>query len=158
MPQSCLVIGSGPSGVATAYALLRAGAKVTLIDPGIGLQPEREQEVSRLASLHPSQWSERMRTMLRAQPKSAAAQKKDSIPQKLVFGSDYPYVECDRFIPADYGDTALRPTLARGGFSSIWGAAMMPYSLHDTAHWPVTSSDLGEHYRAVAAMTEVARG
>lgn len=153
MPQSCLVIGSGPSGVATAYALLRAGARVTLIDPGIGLQPERAREISQLSRLHPSQWSERMRKLLRSRGPAAARAKKDSIPQKLVFGSDYPYAECDRFIPADYGDTALRPTLARGGFSSIWGAAMMPYSLHDTAHWPVTATDLGEHYRAVAALT-----
>jgi choline dehydrogenase-like flavoprotein len=75
------------------------------------------------------------------------------IPLKLAYGSDYPYREADVHLPADYQGVALRPSLGRGGFSAVWGAAMMPYSQRDTAAWPVTSRDLAAHYAAVAKFT-----
>jgi choline dehydrogenase-like flavoprotein len=143
------VIGSGPSGVACAHALLQRGAKVTLLDAGVSLEKSRADLVAQMRALPPSSWSAGQIQKLKEGMESSAK----GIPLKLAFGSDYPYREYDRHFPADYENVALRPTLARGGFSSVWGAAMLPYSEQDVAGWPVRISDLAEHYGAVAKFT-----
>ncbi len=143
------VIGSGPSGVACAHALLQRGAKVVLLDSGVSLEKPRAELVAQMRAVPPSSWSaEQIRRL-----KEGMESNSKGIPLKLAFGSDYPYRECDRHLPADYENVALRPTLASGGFSSVWGAAMMPYSESDVAGWPVGLAELREHYAAVAKFT-----
>ncbi len=143
------VIGSGPSGVACAHALLQRGAKVILIDAGVALEKNRADLVAEMRAMPPSSWStEQLRRLKEGMESNAKG-----IPLKLAFGSDYPYRETDRYLPADYENVALRPSLARGGFSSVWGSAMMPYSESDVADWPIRLSELQEHYEAVAKFT-----
>ncbi len=143
------VIGSGPSGVACATALLQRGAKVVLLDAGVALEKNRADLVADMRAVPPSAWSaEQIRRLKEGMESNAKG-----IPLKLAFGSDYPYRETDRYLPADYENVALRPSLARGGFSSVWGSAMMPYSESDVADWPIKLSDLREHYEAVAKFT-----
>jgi choline dehydrogenase-like flavoprotein len=143
------VIGSGPSGVACAHALLQRGARVTLLDAGVSLEKSRADLVAQMRTVPPASWSS---GQIRKLKEGIVAGAK-GIPLKLAFGSDYPYREYDRHFPADYENVALRPTFARGGFSSVWGAAMMPYSEQDVAGWPVRLSDLAGHYAAVAKFT-----
>jgi choline dehydrogenase-like flavoprotein len=143
------VIGSGPSGVACAHALLQRGAKVVLLDAGVSLEKSRADLVAQMCTVPPASWSSGQIRKLKEGMVAGAK----GIPLKLAFGSDYPYREYDQHFPADYENVALRPTLARGGFSSVWGAAMMPYSEQDVAGWPVRSSDLTGHYAAVAKFT-----
>lgn len=144
-----LVIGSGPAGAACARALLQRGAKVVLVDAGVALEQPRRELVAGMAASRPDQWTP---GQLQAFKAGMTAGSK-GIPLKLAYGSDYPYREADIHLPADYQGVALRPSLGRGGFSAVWGAAMMPYSQKDTAAWPVTSLDLAEHYAAVAQFT-----
>ena len=49
------------------------------------------------------------------------------VPLKLVFGSDFPYCETAEKIPWHNHGTGLKPSLALGGLSNVWGAAMLPY-------------------------------
>jgi len=51
------VVGSGPSGISAAVALLARGERVTMLDAGIELEPERRQLVAQLAAQDPPQWS-----------------------------------------------------------------------------------------------------
>jgi choline dehydrogenase-like flavoprotein len=51
---------------------------------------------------------------------------------------------------------ALVPSLAKGGFSNVWGAAMLPYLQEDIDDWPLTINDLAPHYRAATAITGLA--
>lgn len=143
------VIGSGPAGVACAHALLQRGVKVTLLDAGLALEPARSELVAGMSTVSPGQWTT---NQLRDFKAGMSAEAK-GIPLKLAYGSDYPYREADLHLPADYEGVALRPSLGRGGFSAVWGAAMMPYSPADTADWPVTAADLEQHYREVAKLT-----
>jgi choline dehydrogenase-like flavoprotein len=78
------------------------------------------------------------------------------IPLKLIFGSDYPYRETEQHIPWQGQGVGLRPSLALGGFSTVWGAAMLPYRDADIDDWPVRNADLERHYRAVTAFTGLA--
>ncbi len=143
------VIGSGPAGVACAHALLERGANVLLLDAGLSLEAPRAEVVNRMKGLAPSQWD----PALLAKFKAGMSATSKGIPLKLAYGSDYPYREADLHLPADYEGVALRPSLGRGGFSAVWGAAMMPYSAADTADWPVRAAELAPHYVAVAKLT-----
>src|SRR5437016_2400998 len=92
------VIGSGPSGVACARALLDRGVTVKLFDAGISLEKNRADLVAQMRATSPSSWSAEQIQRLKEGMQSSAK----GIPLKLAFGSDYPYRECEQHLPADY--------------------------------------------------------
>jgi choline dehydrogenase-like flavoprotein len=147
-PQHC-VVGSGPAGVACASALLASGQKVLMLDAGIRLEDSRRQIIESMSRHSPANWNQEMLGEFKSGMKSDPS----GIPLKLAYGSDYPYRETEANIPGDYDNVALRPSLGLGGFSSVWGAAMLPYSEEDMANWPISQSDLAGHYCAVADIT-----
>jgi choline dehydrogenase-like flavoprotein len=139
------VIGSGPAGVACAKALLARGASVLMLDAGMELEPERVELVHRLGATKPSAWQPNDVDRLRGAMVSAKG-----VPQKLIFGSDYPYREADEHVPRQERGASVKPSLALGGFSTVWGAAMLPYRDEDIDDWPIKNEALAPHYRAVA--------
>ncbi len=143
------VIGSGPAGVACAKALLARGARVLMLDAGIELEPERAELVRRLGATTPSAWLPEDAALLKNSMSAASK----SIPQKLIFGSNYPYREADEHVPRRESGATVKPSLALGGFSAVWGAAMLPYRDEDIEGWPVKNEALAPHYRAVAGFT-----
>src|ERR1017187_682060 len=122
------VIGSGPSGVACAHALLQRGAKATILDAGISLEPSRVELVAQMRQTSPALWTPELIHRLKEGTDAGAK----GIPLKLVYGSDFPYRKCEQHVPADFDGVGFRPSLAKGGFSNVWGAAMMP--LTDPRH------------------------
>src|SRR5581483_1292244 len=119
-----LVIGSGPAGVACAKALLDRGRKVRLLDAGVSLEPARAAWIAGMSATAPAAWTPEQIGRLKEGTDASAK----GIPLKLIYGSDFPYRECDEHLPADYENVALRPSLAKGGLSNVWGAAMLPYT------------------------------
>jgi len=80
------IVGSGPAGIACAHALTSAGRRVTILDGGAALEPEREA-IRAAAALRPrAEWTEPEITVLRTVVPGSG-----DVPQKLVHGSDYPY-------------------------------------------------------------------
>jgi ferredoxin len=75
------------------------------------------------------------------------------IPLKLAFGSDFPYRETESHVPWQGQGISVRPSLALGGLSNVWGATLLPYRDADIADWPVKSAQLEKHYRAVIELT-----
>ena len=146
------VIGSGPAGVACAKALLARGASVLMLDAGIELEPGRAKIVSQFAETKPAAWNPDQVAKL----KSGMAADATGVPLKLIFGSDFPYRETAGKIPWRGRGIAFRPSLAFGGLSNVWGAAMLPYRDEDISGWPVKNSELAQHYRAAAAITGLA--
>ncbi|HEX4145208.1 MAG TPA: GMC oxidoreductase [Pirellulales bacterium] len=141
------VIGSGPTGVATAAALLGRKEQVTMLDAGFVLEPERRQIVHQLAQGKPADW-----------PAASLARMKDGfsatgagIPLKYSYGSDFPYRDTDRWLPQDAAGVGLLPSLAQGGLSNVWGGAVLPYLPAELAAWPITFEQLAPHYQAVLA-------
>lgn len=140
------VIGSGPAGVAATMALLARGRRVTMIDAGRELEPDRRAVVEQLQRQPKAEWDPQHLAAVR----HGVVPSKKGIPLKLTYGSDYPYRGVDAFLPLDKRpgvDTAA--SFARGGFSNVWGAAVLPFRQEDIADWPVTADDLAPHYRAV---------
>jgi len=143
------VVGSGPSGVACAQALLQKGLTVRMLDAGLTLEPARARAVEKLGVSAPADWDPQLLALLKENMTSTAK----GIPQKLVYGSDFPYRATERHVPCTFEGVGLRPSLALGGLSNVWGSAMMPYLDSDLAGWPIKSAQLSEHYAAVLQMT-----
>ena len=148
----CLVVGSGPAGIACAKALLDRGLRVQLLDGGLTLEPERRGLVEKLQRLRPEEWSASDLAAYQAGMNPDVG----GVPLKLVYGSDFAYREADEHLGVQYDNVGLRPSLASGGLSTVWGAAMMPYLERDMHEWPLRLAALEPHYRAVLQLTGLA--
>jgi choline dehydrogenase-like flavoprotein len=120
-----------------------------MLDAGIDLEPELRQLVRQLAGQDPVNWRPEALARVTANMSSGAS----GIPLKYSYGSDFPYREADRYLPREGANIGLLPSFGRGGFSSVWGAAMLPYVDTEIAHWPISLADLAPHYEAVLSFT-----
>jgi len=148
MTHDCLVIGSGPSGVACAHALVAAGRRVLMVDPGLTLEPERETmlaEARAHAPLSPA-----------TAPWAKGAAPAGAVPRKLIYGSDFPYRDASEALTLERTGAGAEPSFARGGLSNVWGAAALPFAAHDTADWPISVEELAPHYAACAELLGIA--
>jgi len=145
-----IVIGSGPVGVTVASALLELGRSVAMLDVGEDLEAASAGLRSRLGSTDPSGWPADDVAKLTA-PRTAAK-------GKMPFGSDILFRDPVGFFgpagpPREFG---LRPSFAKGGLSTGWGAAILPYRAQDITDWPLSLDDLVEHYAALSKFMRIA--
>lgn len=147
MRYDSVVIGSGPAGVACAAALVARGITPLVLDGGARLEPERAEGVAELAAGGGEAFLEELRASLPVDP--------DTLPLKPLFGSLFPYAPTGAGVRLNGGVGAV-PSLAVGGLSTVWGAGISPYASEDIADWPVSSSDLDPHYRAVLGFVPLA--
>jgi choline dehydrogenase-like flavoprotein len=139
------VIGSGPSGVACAYGLLRQGCDVTMLDAGLTLEPDRAEKLRRLKDAGPSSWTGHQAAFLRDGMKAGL----NGVPVKLAYGSSFPYRAAVGATQVRQTAANLRSSFALGGFSNVWGSAVMPYHAEDIRDWPISVERLAPHYTAV---------
>ncbi|MET7423688.1 GMC oxidoreductase [Dactylosporangium sp. NPDC005555] len=144
-PGMIYVIGSGPAGTAAAVALTRQGLHVTVLDAGLTLEPDRASTVAAMAALHPAQWAADDVTAIKANMSAGP----NGVPLKVSFGSDFPYREADRHLPARATNVGVVPSFGRGGFGNVWGAAALPYLPAELESWPTGPGGLGPHYEQV---------
>jgi hypothetical protein len=142
------VIGSGLAGVFAARALAARGLKVTMLDVGETLDSRRTAIVAKLRELEPQAWPPTDRDLIAANATVGG----DELPKKMHFGSDYIYAEHRPFaeVISNTAGRAPFPTFARGGFSNIWGAAVLPPDACDMADWPILRSAMEPYFRKVA--------
>lgn len=145
------VIGSGPSAVAGASALIAAGRKVTVIDAGVQLDPERSTCRRLMAQREPDEWSEQ-----EAAASHTHLRPDGSVGPKLVYGSDFAYNPSPDGIAVSYGNLDVRASFAEGGLSNVWGASILPFRQHDISDWPVAGPELSDAHRAILKMLPVA--
>ncbi len=145
MSSGIAVLGSGPAGVACAHALLAAGADVTLFDGGAHATEEVVDRYVELGKQEPDAWDPELVDALRHE----FAPSLDDIPLKPVLGSLHAYAPDHPARPDPATGVLAMPSMARGGLSTVWGAAVAPYSDRDLGEWPIGERELAEHYRAV---------
>ena len=150
------VIGSGVSGTFAAHALASRGASVTILDVGEALEPRRQAAVDRLHDAPPERWAGADFQLIDENPTYG----KGVLPKKVHFGSDYIYAEDRRFahIDAKVEGRVPYPTFAKGGFSNIWGAAVLPTDACDMADWPISRAELEPYFRKVAQLLPLCGG
>ncbi len=146
------VIGSGPAGVAAAHALLARGEPATMVDAGLTLEPERQAVIARMRTQTPAEWAPEDI----ARVKEGMSASSTGVVLKKIFGSDFAYRGPAEHIAIQSVNSALMPSMAQGGLSNVWGAAMLPYTQADLADWPVTAAELAPHYAAVLGFTGLA--
>lgn len=139
------VIGSGPAGIACAYALVNQGHEVTILDAGLELEPQRQSVVQLLSQRQPDAWEKPLLETI----KEGMSLEDKGVPLKYVYGSDFPYRETDKYIPIQAEEVENIPSLAKAGLSNVWGAGLLPFLSGDIAEWPISTDDLAPHYAAV---------
>ncbi len=137
-----VVLGSGPSGIAAAKALLLRGVAVTLIDAGVTMPDEAESIRDTMASAVPDEWDSKAVDRLNAR----GLKDRGQVPLKTAFGSDFPY-HFDQTVTEH--SASILGSRARGGLSNVWGASILPLSEADMAGWPLSTADLAPHYSAI---------
>ena len=123
-----------------------------MVDAGLTLEPAREAAVAQMRAAAPADWTPAQVAAL----KEGMASTAQGVPLKLVYGSDFPYREAAQFLPGGNAGVGLKASLAQGGFSNVWGSAMLPYLDRDLGAWPVGAAELAPHYEAVLAFTGLA--
>jgi choline dehydrogenase-like flavoprotein len=122
-----VVLGSGPSGIATTKALVEAGFKIALIDGGFDL----DQSVDKTKTAT-------VRYELGKQT-----------PQKLQFGSDFAtrrhpnsFIQLEDAVGGNY-------SAGVGGLSNVWGGCLFPFRSADISTWPRELQNIQEFYSSV---------
>lgn len=143
-----LVVGSGPTGVACAKALLDRGQKVTLLDAGCELEDTYRDRRNELAQTPIDDWDPAWKAELNL---SLGANSK-GIPLKKQFGSDFPFRHTKDKNPWSANGVEAYASFAVGGLSNVWGGAILPYGSQDLTSWPIDYHDLRPHYQAVSKL------
>jgi choline dehydrogenase-like flavoprotein len=123
-----------------------------MMDGGLTLESERLGLVEKLKHSRPEEWTPADLAAYQAGMNSDVG----GVPLKLVYGSDFAYREASEHLGVHYDNVGLRPSLAKGGLSNVWGAAMMPFLEGDLDEWPFKPSTLARHYAAVLELTGLA--
>lgn len=150
--MTVVVIGSGPAGAAAAMALCDAGVQVTVLDAGDTLEAGGMDLFDELARSEPEHWP----PGLARRARNAFSADIGHVPLKPAFGSLFPYVLDDPDLSITCEGSDALSSLAYGGLSNAWGAAILPFRQPDMASWPISISQLAPHYEAVQRFVPVA--
>jgi choline dehydrogenase-like flavoprotein len=149
--EKVCVVGSGPAGATAAYFLWQAGFDVTILDGGLGPEPEVTTDI---ADWLKSQDDEKLVSATTSRAGSSRLAKPD-LAEKLFLGSDFVYRDTDRVLLKSVEGADIRTSLAVGGLSNVWGAAALPVTSGDIDDWPITSDDLAPHYEALREIIDI---
>jgi choline dehydrogenase-like flavoprotein len=147
--ERMVIIGSGPSAAATALALSRLGHRqIEVFDIGSRLEPETQSLVTAMSAQSAPSWTASEVGAISRQP---VAMSKTELPQKRVYGSDFPFRDAGQLDGMNFvaGANSAPVSSAYGGFSNVWGAQLMPFSRATFDTWPISWDQIEPHYRAV---------
>jgi choline dehydrogenase-like flavoprotein len=138
------IVGSGHTAIAVAKVLVRRGVRPIILDVGETLDADRQAVVTRMSAQQKTEWSAEDLAVITHNP--TVSQKKVL---RLAFGSEYPYAGTRASAPLDVVEDGPSPSMARGGYSTIWGASMLPAASCDLQAWPFPARDLDPYYELV---------
>ncbi|MHB8370626.1 MAG: hypothetical protein ACYDBP_13240 [Leptospirales bacterium] len=148
MSHSVAVIGSGLSAIGAVKALIKKGIVPTVIDVGETLDPQIAIKADVMSNLSPNQWSAKERKWL---SQNNTLDNTNSIPKKMLFGSDYFYGSSCQNAPIKHNGNIPPFSYALGGFSVGWGAAVLPPQPCDISDWPVDPDKILDYCKILLA-------
>jgi ferredoxin len=146
---TAIIVGSGAAAAGAAIALnRRENLNVIVVDIGLQLETERRQLVSTLSSFPPDEWDVETIQDISRQPVVSTTK---GIPEKRVFGSDYPFRNAGQLEGVTAVDGAVAPLIssAYGGFSNVWGSQIMPFTESTFESWPINAATMRRHYESI---------
>jgi len=121
------IVGAGPAALAAALAAIARGLVPEIVDIAAA-PPSRALALrERLAAGTPDGWRGEDRASARA-----PAMPVRPVPRKAWFGSDFAFADETLGVDSD----GPVPSRAFGGYSTIWGAAVLAPTPADLADWP----------------------
>jgi ferredoxin len=148
--STAIIIGSGSAAAGAALALSRRdNLEITVIDIGLQLENDRQKLVDSLASSSLEEWDPETIEHISKQPEASA--NPGGIPEKRVFGSDYPFRNVGQLGGLSAVNGAATPLIssAYGGFSNVWGSQVMPFTDPSFQSWPVSAAAMRRHYETI---------
>lgn len=146
------VIGSGPSSVAAAVALLNQNQKIVMVDVGTDLDAEKTSILNNI--YHDSSLALNS-DLLKKLYSFNLYEANQSSYVKSTYGSTYCY-ETNNFFDSNSSSLSISSSLSKGGLSCVWGATVLPYNSLDIADWPITFDSLRAHNDAIANILPIA--
>ncbi len=144
-----LILGSGPAAAGVALALSGyPDEEIIVIDVGTRLNEHKNSIIDRLASRPTSEWpAEEIESISPRVVRSA----RHALPEKRSYGSDYPFRDVGQLRGVHALGRTNRSVIsgAYGGFSTVWGAQVMPLSAAMFKEWPLGLDQMEPHYRAI---------
>jgi choline dehydrogenase-like flavoprotein len=151
-----VIVGTGPAAAAAILALADdPSQQITVVDIGERLADDAAAAVDRMSALQPAQWAAADRELVTAQPAELAG---SALPEKRAYSSNHMFVDRGQqhgLVMPDRGNHAA-VSGAVGGFSTVWGAQIMPFSRATFARWPFGWDEIEPHYHAVLAEVPLA--
>jgi choline dehydrogenase-like flavoprotein len=151
-----VIVGTGPAAAAAILALADdPSEQITVVDIGEQLADDKAAAVDRMSALQPAQWANADRELVTVGPAERAG---SALPEKRAYGSNHMFVDLGQqrgLVMPDRGNDAA-VSGAFGGFSTVWGAQIMPFSRATFDRWPFGWDDIEPHYRAVLAEVPLA--
>jgi hypothetical protein len=144
------VIGSGPSGLAAAYALLKRNCSVTILDPGFKIEESKKH--FQFPTGKPD--LQLFKTFLAAGG-IQGLDTKSKIPDKLLFGSDFMYRELGITKLQQLPPVKVLTSLAYGGLSNNWGSNISTIGYKDTLDWEIDREELKQSYDELAQIIPI---
>jgi ferredoxin len=145
-----LILGTGPTAIAAAYALRRLGVPFEVLDVAYDLEPEREAMVQTLSATDPAAWPRDHVERLFPPPITSTR----GVDKRLSFGSTFPY-DRPQCVSCSTTDCAIDLSHSLGGFGNVWGAAVLPYTDQDLSDWPISSADLADSFRNLSQFVPI---
>jgi choline dehydrogenase-like flavoprotein len=151
-----VIVGTGPAAAAAILALADdPSERITVVDIGERLADDAAAAVERMSALQPAQWANADRELVTVQPAALAG---SALPEKRAYGSNHMFVDLGQqrglAMPESGNHAAVSGAL--GGFSTVWGAQIMPFSRATFDRWPFGWDEIEPHYRAVLAEVPLA--
>ncbi len=151
-----VIVGTGPAAAAAILALAEdPSERITVVDIGERLADDAAAAVERMGALQPAQWAHADRELVSVQPAALAG---SALPEKRAYGSNHMFVDLgqQRGLAMPDGGNQAAVSGALGGFSTVWGAQIMPFSRATFDRWPFGWDAIEPHYRAVLAEVPLA--
>ncbi|MDT5171483.1 MAG: hypothetical protein QOD02_4833, partial [Mycobacterium sp.] len=151
-----VIVGTGPAAAAAILALADdPSQQITVIDIGERLDDDAAAAVDRMSALEPAQWATADRELVSVGPAEVSGAR---LPEKRAYGSNHMFIDRGQqrgLAMPDRGNHAA-VSGALGGFSTVWGAQIMPFSRATFNRWPFGWDEIEPHYRAMLAEVPLA--
>lgn len=151
-----IIVGSGPAAAAAILALAQDPAQqITVVDIGERLADDAVEALDRMNTLQPAEWALADRELVSAQPAKLPGA---ALPEKRSYGSNHMFLDLGQqqglAMPKRGNSAAVSGAV--GGFSTVWGAQIMPFSRSTFGRWPFGWDAIEPHYRSVLAEVPLA--
>jgi choline dehydrogenase-like flavoprotein len=144
-----LIVGTGPAAAAAVLALADDPAQqITVVDLGERLSDDAAAAVARMSAMEPAEWLAGDRELVSTPPAVIAG---SALPEKRAYGSNHMFVDRGQQLGLAMPERGNEASVsaAVGGFSTVWGAQIMPFSRATFDRWPFGWDAIESHYRAV---------